>query len=77
MTTKVPLKYLPKRLTQRDRKIAATELAKSTNAANTTLVAKSPHIHTKRRVISPILSVYTASSTYAHLANLRRKLGVQ
>ena len=46
MTTKVPLKYLPKRLSRKDRKIAAAELAKSRR------LYKLGKYHTRRQVAS-------------------------
>ena len=63
MTTKVPLKYLPKRLSRKDRKIAAAELAKSRR------LYKRGKYHTRRQVAS-----YPHKTSH-HIANAQRIYG--
>lgn len=60
MTTKVPLKYLPKRLSRKDRKIAAAELAKSRR------LYKRGKYYTRRQVTS------YPHKTSQHIANAQR-----
>lgn len=65
MTTKVPLKYLPNRLSRKDRKIAAAELAKSRR------LYKRGKYYTRRKVAS-----YPHKSS-RHIANAERIYGVR
>ena len=61
---KVPLKYLPKRLSRSDRKIAAAELAKSRR------LYKRGKYHTRRQVAS------YPHRTSPHIANAQRIYGI-
>jgi hypothetical protein len=65
MSVKVPLKYLPKRLSRKDRKIAATELAKSRRLYNR------GKYHTRRQVAS------YPHKTSPHIANAQRIYGTR
>lgn len=64
MSVKVPLKYLPKRLSRKDRKIAATELAKSRR------LYKRGKYHTRRQVAS------YPHKTSPHIAYAQRIYGI-
>jgi hypothetical protein len=63
--TRVPLKYLPKRLTRKDRKIAAIELAKSKR------LYKRGKYYTRRQVAS-----YPHHKSH-HIANVERIYGTR
>lgn len=65
MTTKIPLKYLPKRLSRKDRKIAAIELAKSRR------LYKRGKYYTRRQVAS------YPHKTSQHIANAQRIYGAR
>lgn len=65
MTTKVPLKYLPKRLSRKDRKIAAIELTKSRK------LYKRGKYYTRRQVAS------YPHKTSQHIANAQRIYGTR
>ena len=64
-TTNIPLKYLPKRLSPQDRKIAADELAKSRR------LYKHGKYHTRRRVAS------YPHRTSRHIINAERIYGTR